>query len=60
MVEMYLGLPLFPGVSQHNQISRITEMIGVPPDVFLEGKNGAKYFTKDEDKDKGGYVHICR
>jgi len=45
-VEMYLGLPLFPGVSQHNQLSRICAMLGAPPDVFLEGKNGTKYFRK--------------
>eukprot|EP00605_Chrysophyceae_sp_TOSAG23-4_P002888 GSChrysophyteH1.ASY1.ANO1.3183.1 assembled CDS len=44
-VEMYIGLPLFPGVSQHNQLSRITEMMGTPPDLFLEGKSGRKYFT---------------
>lgn len=44
--EMYLGLPLFPGVSQHNQISRIVEMLGPPPDMLIEGKNGLRYFTK--------------
>ena len=43
--EMYLGLPLFPGVSQHNQLSRITEMLGMPPDFLIEGKKGLKYFT---------------
>ncbi len=54
-VEMYLGLPLFPGVSQHNQLSRICAMLGQPPDVFLEGKNGAKYFTRREvDGDANG------
>ena len=45
-VEMYLGLPLFPGISQHNQLSRIIEMMGTPPDFMIEeGKNGSKYFT---------------
>ena len=44
--EMYLGLPLFPGVSQHNQLTRIVEMMGNPPDALIEGKNGGKYFTK--------------
>jgi hypothetical protein len=44
--EMFLGLPLFPGVSQHNQLSRIVEMLGVPPDFLIECKNGLKYFTK--------------
>ena len=44
--EMFLGLPLFPGVSQHNQLTRIVEMFGNPPDALIEGKNGGKYFTK--------------
>ena len=44
--EMYLGLPLFPGVSQHNQLSRYIEMLGIPSDTLIEqSKNGAKYFT---------------
>jgi hypothetical protein len=43
--EMFLGLPLFPGVSQHNQLARIVEMLGVPPDFLIECKNGLKYFT---------------
>ena len=44
--EMYLGLPLFPGVSQHNQLTRIIEMMGYPPDSLIEGKNGSKYFSR--------------
>jgi hypothetical protein len=40
------NVPLFPGVSQHNQLSRIVEMLGQPPDSLIEGKNGFKYFTK--------------
>jgi len=34
--EMFLGLPLFPGVSQHNQVSRIVEMLGQPPDFMID------------------------
>jgi len=31
-VELFLGLPLFPGTSEFNQITRIVEMLGcVPP-----------------------------
>ncbi len=57
--EMYLGLPLFPGVSQHNQLSRIVEMLGQPPDSLIEGKNGAKYFAKvgnDKSVEKGSPI----
>jgi dual specificity protein kinase YAK1 len=45
--ELYLGLPLFPGVSQHNQLTRMVEMLGNPPDSMIGGKNGGKYFTKN-------------
>ena len=27
-VELFLGLPLFPGTSEYNQICRIVEMLG--------------------------------
>ena len=27
-VELFLGLPLFPGTSEYNQLSRIVEMLG--------------------------------
>lgn len=50
-VELYLGLPLFPGVSQHNQLTRIIEMFGQPSDNFIAyGKNCNKYFYKISSK----------
>lgn len=46
-MELYLGLPLFPGVSQHNQLTRIVEMFGQPPDSLISiGKNSSKYFVR--------------
>jgi dual specificity protein kinase YAK1 len=27
-LELYLGLPVFPGVSEYNQISRIIDLLG--------------------------------
>jgi dual specificity protein kinase YAK1 len=36
VVELFLGLPLFPGSSEYNQVSRITEMLGLPPNWMLE------------------------
>ena len=30
-VELFLGLPLFPGSSEYNQITRIVEMFGYDP-----------------------------
>ncbi|KAF9971404.1 dual specificity protein kinase yak1 [Actinomortierella ambigua] len=43
--ELFLGLPLFPGSSEYNQISRIVEMLGMPPTYMLEiGKTAREYF----------------
>lgn len=43
--ELCLGLPLFPGVSQYNQLARMIEMLGYPPAHMIEmGKASHKYF----------------
>jgi serine/threonine protein kinase len=35
-VEMFVGLPVFPGVSQHDQVKLISDMLGQPPDWMLQ------------------------
>ncbi|KAF3492244.1 CMGC/DYRK/YAK protein kinase [Arthroderma uncinatum] len=51
VVELFLGLPLFPGSSEYNQISRITEMLGLPPTWMLEnGKQAGEFFEKTQDE----------
>ena len=46
-VELFLGLPIFPGVSDHNQICRIVEMTGSLPEFMLEnGKDTLKFFKR--------------
>lgn len=51
MVELFLGLPLFPGSSEYNQVSRITEMLGTPPTWMLEsGKQAGEFFEKTTDE----------
>ena len=47
-VELFLGLPIFPGASNYDQISRIVASLGLPPTHMLEsGKNTHLYFDKD-------------
>ncbi|KAI8330453.1 kinase-like domain-containing protein [Chlamydoabsidia padenii] len=49
-VELFLGLPMFPGTSEYNQISRIIDTFGLPPTFMIEkGKNAAKYFNHGDD-----------
>ena len=51
VVELFLGLPLFPGSSEYNQVSRITEMLGLPPNWMLEvGKQSGEFFEKAHDE----------
>ncbi|TFK54131.1 kinase-like protein [Heliocybe sulcata] len=45
VVELFLGLPLFPGTSEYNQITRIVDMLGMPPAHMLEfGKQTNQFF----------------
>jgi dual specificity protein kinase YAK1 len=55
VVELFLGLPLFPGSSEYNQVSRIVEMLGNPPNWMLEmGKQSGEFFEKRHDVDDYG------
>lgn len=48
-VELFLGLPLFPGTSEYNQLTRIIEMLGMPPMSMLNtGKQVSQFFDSYE------------
>ncbi|KAI9244159.1 kinase-like domain-containing protein, partial [Sporodiniella umbellata] len=52
--ELFLGLPLFPGNSEYNQMSRIIELLGPPPNYMIEvGKNSHRYFDRDLSSPEG-------
>eukprot|EP00227_Mantoniella_beaufortii_P016602 CAMPEP_0197580606 /NCGR_PEP_ID=MMETSP1326-20131121/4363_1 /TAXON_ID=1155430 /ORGANISM="Genus nov. species nov., Strain RCC2288" /LENGTH=356 /DNA_ID=CAMNT_0043144387 /DNA_START=318 /DNA_END=1385 /DNA_ORIENTATION=+ len=45
--ELFLGLPLFPGASEYNLLSRICETLGPPPpSVLLRATNAHKFFKR--------------
>ncbi|PVU89294.1 hypothetical protein BB561_005448, partial [Smittium simulii] len=46
VAELFLGLPIFPGTSEFNQVSRIVELLGVPPVEILETAQRKTYFFK--------------
>lgn len=47
LAELFLGLPLFPGVNDYNQMARIAEMCSYPPSMVLDGgKHATKYFKR--------------
>ncbi|KAH6573248.1 hypothetical protein BASA62_003045 [Batrachochytrium salamandrivorans] len=44
--ELFLGLPLFPGSSEYNQVARIVEMLGVPPERGTVEQPSKRYFKE--------------
>lgn len=57
--ELFLGLPVFPGSSEYNQISRIVDMLGNPPKYLLElGKNSRVFFEKNEHHNEKGQWNL--
>ncbi|KAL0092794.1 kinase-like domain-containing protein [Phycomyces blakesleeanus] len=57
VAELYLGLPLFPGNSEYNQLARIIEAFGNPPPGMLyRARNTPKLFNK-VDKGNGAYSY---
>lgn len=45
--EIFLGLPLFPGTSEYNQVCRIVEILGMPPAYMCyNGKSAQKFLSK--------------
>jgi serine/threonine protein kinase len=48
--ELFLGLPIFPGHSEYDQVCRIVEVQGLPPLHMLDaGKNTKKFFRRVEE-----------
>ncbi|WFD22213.1 dual-specificity kinase [Malassezia equina] len=48
--ELFLGLPIFPGTSEYNQVSRIVHMLGLPPAFMLErGRQTREFFNVHTD-----------
>ncbi|KNE67776.1 CMGC/DYRK/YAK protein kinase [Allomyces macrogynus ATCC 38327] len=61
VAELFLGLPLFPGTSEYNQVSRIVDMLGMPPTYMIEvGKNAKAFFVKIADSTPAAGPHAPR
>jgi len=55
LYELHTGDPIFNGVSERDQISKLTEVLGIPPHHMLEaGRKTANYFTKRGVPAEGG------
>eukprot|EP00475_Leptophrys_vorax_P034235 TRINITY_DN55017_c0_g1_i5.p2 TRINITY_DN55017_c0_g1~~TRINITY_DN55017_c0_g1_i5.p2 ORF type:complete len:487 (+),score=91.71 TRINITY_DN55017_c0_g1_i5:315-1775(+) len=50
--ELFLGLPIFPGCNEYDQVARIVEMLGNPPlHMLSSGRNVYKFFDHFENGD---------
>ncbi|SCW03203.1 LAFE_0G05270g1_1 [Lachancea fermentati] len=53
IAELFLGIPIFPGSSELNQITRIVTTLGLPPTWMLDmGKNSTNFLLKSEGSGK--------
>lgn len=47
VAELFLGIPIFPGSSEFNQLTRIITTLGYPPTWMIDmGKNSHKFLKK--------------
>ncbi|EFI28220.1 CMGC/DYRK/YAK protein kinase [Coprinopsis cinerea okayama7 len=53
-VELFLGLPLFPGTSEYNQLTRIIEMLGMPPLSMLNSGKQTKL------NNRAAFIDFCK
>jgi dual specificity protein kinase YAK1 len=50
VAELFLGLPLFPGVTEFEQLVRIVETFGMPPSWMMVEKKSSNYVVKLSNK----------
>jgi dual specificity protein kinase YAK1 len=49
IIELFIGLPVFPGHSEYDQLSKIIELLGPMPASLLDNaRNTRKFFVKSE------------
>lgn len=46
--ELFLGIPVLPGANEYNQLFKIGEMIGHPPqEMIAQGNRSSKFYKQD-------------
>lgn len=49
--ELFIGIPLFPGSNEYDQLYRIIQLLGLPPQNMIhEGKSRDKFFLLDSNQ----------
>lgn len=61
VAELFLGLPIFPGSSEYNQLTRIIEAVGQVPDyMIVSGKHGHRYFNRSRSDPNAEYHYTLK
>lgn len=51
LTELCTGIPIFPGESEHEQLSLIMQVVGLPPDQLLtQATRKANFFQEDSNQ----------
>jgi len=54
--ELFLGIPIFPGANEYNQLFKIIDLLGViPPELIKTGSRSSRFF-KPDSRSPNGYV----
>ncbi|KAH3665755.1 hypothetical protein OGAPHI_003943 [Ogataea philodendri] len=57
IAELFLGLPIFPGSSEYNQLYRIIQMLGMPPIWMLDMAKNSKNFMNKIEQPNGKHIY---
>ena len=56
LVELYTGIPIFPGESENEQLSLIMQVFGVPSEqVLAQGTRRNQFFEENSNQPKEGF-----
>ncbi|ELP88320.1 serine/threonine protein kinase ppk15, putative [Entamoeba invadens IP1] len=59
IAEMMIGIPIFPGESEYNQLVKIIEMVGMPSTKVLEmGSKTQKFFKRVQNSFTGEVSYV--
>jgi dual specificity tyrosine-phosphorylation-regulated kinase 2/3/4 len=51
LIELYTGIPIFPGESEHEQLSLITQVIGLPDrSILKDASRRDNFFEQDSNQ----------
>ena len=51
LCELFVGIPIFPGSDEMEQINYIMKILGVPPSYFIENSQKNEFFFNEENNE---------